>query len=107
MLFLNTGYLMRSLGGGQDSRFYGGDRFSFGAFLCFFISSFCLMGFPFFIGFYSKDVMLIRGSYELGVLMILFFLGGCFLTVWYRFRLLKSCFIGMRGGFFRGGVVDS
>lgn len=80
MLFLNTGSLISDLLGGQDSRSYGGG-FSFGAFSCFVVRSLCLIGFPFYIGFYSKDTILLGGGFFLGVGFFYLFLGGCLLTV--------------------------
>jgi NADH-quinone oxidoreductase subunit L len=95
LLFINTGSLIHSLIGGQDSRLFGGNSFSFRCFICFFVSCACLIGFPFFIGFYSKDLIILRRSLSLGRLFYVLFLIGCFLTVFYRFRLLKEAFLGM------------
>ena len=86
---------MHNLIGGQDSRNFGCDSFSFGTFLCFFVSRACLMGFPFYIGFYSKDFILLNRSVSLGLFYYLIFLIGCFLTVCYRIRLLKASFSGV------------
>jgi len=58
----------------------------------FVVRSFCLAGFPFFIGFYSKDSIIISISAELGVLLYLAFLGGCVSTVLYSLRLVKGIF---------------
>src|ERR1700759_3084098 len=65
ILFLRTGSLMRVLGGGQDSRFFGGSGFSFFSFLYFLVRGLCLIGFPFYIGFYSKDYIILGGGVEL------------------------------------------
>jgi NADH:ubiquinone oxidoreductase subunit 5 (subunit L)/multisubunit Na+/H+ antiporter MnhA subunit len=81
--------------GGQDSRRFGCDRFSFGTFLCFFVRRACLMGFPFYIGFYSKDFIILSSSVSLGLFYYFTFLSGCLLTVCYRGRLLKASFSGV------------
>lgn len=94
LLFMRTGSLIHNFRGGQDSRIFRNDSFSFGTFLCFFVSAACLMGFPFFMGFYSKDLIIIRNSLGLGATLYFIFLLGCFLTVSYRIRLLKNSFIG-------------
>lgn len=105
MLFLRTGVLMRNYRGGQDSRFFGGDLFSFLSFLFFFVRILCLVGFPFFIGFYSKDFIILGRSLSMGIFFYLFFVVGCFLRVCYGFRLLKISFGGSAVygglGFFR------
>jgi len=97
MLFLRTGSLMSCFGGNQDSRIYGGDFFSFFCFLFFVVSSLCLAGFPFYVGFYTKDYVLFRNGFVVGVLLGGGFLGGCLLTIFYRFRLLKASFSGLVG----------
>jgi len=86
---------MHNFRGGQDSRFFGGDSFSFSCFLCFFVRRACLIGFPFYIGFYSKDLILLGRSLGIGGIFYFTFLGGCLLTIYYSFRLLKGSFIGL------------
>jgi len=88
ILFLRTGSLMRHLTGGQDSRFYGGSLFSYSSFLYFLVSCFCLAGFPFFIGFYSKESIIGKSSFVRGVLFYYIFIAACFFTVFYRVRLV-------------------
>lgn len=87
MLFLSTGSLIRHYGGNQDSRFYGFNSLSFFSFLFFFVRSVCLAGFPFYIGFYSKDFIIIRRSLFLGVFFYFVFLVGCIFTIFYSIRL--------------------
>jgi len=92
MLFLGTGSLMTHHSGGQDSRFFGSRVISFGAMSCFFVRCFCLAGFPFLVGFYSKDSII---SYEClfgGYFLFFLFLLGCCLTVGYRVRLFRGAF---------------
>src|SRR5438874_5527119 len=92
LLFMRTGSLIHNIMGGQDSRIFGCDRFSHGTFLCFFVRRVCLIGFPFYIGFYSKDFILLRSSLILGLSYYFLFLVGCLITVYYRIRLLKVSF---------------
>jgi NADH-ubiquinone oxidoreductase chain 5 len=54
-LFLSRGMLISQMGGGQDSRFYGGFASSSVSYVYFLVSCFSLAGFPFVVGFYSKD----------------------------------------------------
>jgi len=98
MLFLSTGSLIRHLGGGQDSRFYGSRVFSWRASLFFLVSCVCLSGFPFYIGFYSKDFIILGRSLGRGLFFYFSFLGGCLLTVFYSFRLFRLGY----SSFFKG-----
>jgi NADH-ubiquinone oxidoreductase chain 5 len=92
MLFLSTGFLMRSVGGGQDSRFLSG-RFSNGMrFLFIAVRSLCLMGFPFFLGFFRKDLVLVILRYGWGGISILAFWFGCLFTITYRIRFVYVCY---------------
>jgi len=88
LLFLGCGSLMLRLQGRQDSRNFG---FSFGGFgkLCFFSSCVRLVGLPFAVGFFSKDliILLIRLN-NLNFFCITLFFFGCILTVFYRLRLI-------------------
>lgn len=88
ILFLRTGSMISQKGGTQDSRFYGTLNYSFGSFLYFVVRSFCLSGFPFLIGFYSKDFIISSFSLEIGSFLFILFIVGCFLTVSYSMRLL-------------------
>nr|QYF07809.1 NADH dehydrogenase subunit 5 [Oribatula sakamorii] len=92
MLFLSTGSLMSHLFGGQDSRWFGGNPFSFVSFLFFVVSCVCLSGFPFYIGFYSKDFIILGSSFGIGCLFYFTFLLGCIFTVLYSFRLVVGAF---------------
>uniref|UniRef100_UPI00315C5DCB NADH dehydrogenase subunit 5 n=1 Tax=Ceratozetella imperatoria TaxID=3127034 RepID=UPI00315C5DCB len=87
MLFLSTGSLMGQMSGGQDSRFYGNNTSCVSSF-CFLVSCLCLSGFPFCLGFYSKDFIITSSSYSEGLLLYSVFLGGCFFTVMYSVRLI-------------------
>ena len=99
MLFLRTGSLMGQFAGKQDIRFYGGDVFSYGSFLYFVVSCFCLSGFPFLVGFYSKDAIIVSRSFYGGEFFYFVFLVGCLFTVGYRFRLVKEGFVGFYKSF--------
>lgn len=92
MLFLRTGSLMSNLGGSQESRFYGSGLRGYISFTYFMVSSFCLAGFPFFIGFYSKDFIIRQGFLGNGLFYFYFFILGCLFTVGYRFRLINMAY---------------
>lgn len=98
LLFLRTGSLIFNLRGNQDSRLYGSFRVSHISLLFFFLCSLCLAGFPFYIGFYSKDFIINRRGLIVGELYYFLFLVGCVLTVCYRVRLLALVY----GGFLKG-----
>jgi len=92
MLFLSTGSLIGQMRGAQDSRLYGSSLSNFSSFLYFVVRSLCLSGFPFFLGFYSKDFIISSRSFGEGIILFLFFLLGCFLTVIYRVRLVYKAY---------------
>jgi len=81
ILFLGTGSMMGQVGGLQDSRFYGVGPFIYFSYVYFLVSCFCLSGFPFFIGFYSKDVIIYSVSFMDGVFFITFLLVVVFLLL--------------------------
>jgi len=89
MLFLRTGSLIIQIRGSQDSRFFGRRFPSYGSSIHFLVSSFCLSGIPFFIGFYSKDLIIYNNSFLEGSLLYCIFLAGCLFTVTYSIRLIK------------------
>jgi len=62
LLFLGCGGLMLHLLGGQDSRSFGGMFGGVGK-VCFYTSIISLVGFPFAVGFFSKDVIILTGSF--------------------------------------------
>jgi NADH-ubiquinone oxidoreductase chain 5 len=93
ILFLRTGSIISQVRGLQDSRFYGGVHFSFGSFVYFVVRCFCLSGFPFFVGFYSKDFIISSSSSFSGTLYYYVFIIGCLFTVFYRIRLVYEGFI--------------
>jgi NADH-quinone oxidoreductase subunit L len=88
MLFLSTGSLMMQFSGSQDFRYFGGRIFREVSFVYFLVSCLCLGGFPFFLGFYSKDTIISSVSGVGGFLLFYFFIVGCLLTVLYSFRLI-------------------
>jgi len=93
LLFLGCGSLIISLVGGQDSRFFG---YSFGGMrkICFYTSAISLVGFPFAVGFFSKDVILLTGSFMFVNLFCVFiFFVGCLFTVFYSLRLIYYGFL--------------
>jgi NADH-quinone oxidoreductase subunit L len=59
LLFLSAGSIIHSMKDEQDIRKMGGlINFLPFSFICFFIGSFAIMGFPFLTAFYSKDLIL-------------------------------------------------
>lgn len=91
-LFLRRGSLISQIGGGQDSRFYGGFYYSSVSYVYFLVSCLSLAGFPFVVGFYSKDSLISYFSGFVGGLFFFVFLLGCVFTVGYRFRLIYAGF---------------
>jgi len=100
LLFLRCGMIISLRGGGQDIRFMGGLRYILpGVSLLLGISSLSLFGFPFFAGFYSKDLILERiFFYEEYTIFVGLLIFCCILTAVYSYRLflvgLSSCRIG-------------
>jgi NADH:ubiquinone oxidoreductase subunit 5 (subunit L)/multisubunit Na+/H+ antiporter MnhA subunit len=88
ILFLRTGSLIAQAEGVQDSRFYGSSFFSYSSFVFFITRCLSLSGFPFFIGFYSKDLIISIRSLTSGFFYYCLFLLGCTFTVGYRIRLV-------------------
>jgi len=93
--FLRRGSLISQMGGGQDSRFYGGFYYSSVSYVYFLVSCLSLAGFPFVVGFYSKDSLISYFSGFVGGVFFLVFLLGCVFTVVYRFRLIYAGFYGI------------
>lgn len=84
---------MHYITGNQDSRDFGSFGFSFSSKLIFSLSCLSLIGFPFSLGFYSKDSIigdLLFSSFSF--ISFIFFVSCCF-TVAYRFRLIYIGFI--------------
>lgn len=92
-LFLSRGSLISQSGGGQDSRFYGGSFGSSVSYVYLLVRCFSLSGFPFVVGFYSKDFIISYLSGFYGGACFLVFLLGCAITVGYSFRLLYLSFL--------------
>lgn len=93
-LFLATGNLIHYLSGGQDSRFFGSLGSSFFSKLIFNVSCLSLIGFPFTLGFYSKDLVLGSAFFSFFNFFFFFFLVSCLFTVGYSFRLIHMRFLG-------------
>jgi len=83
---------MGQIGGIQDSRFFGGASYNYWSFLFFSVRRLCLSGFPFFLGFYSKDFIISSSSLLGGYFVYYIFLAGCLFTVLYSIRLLDRAY---------------
>nr|YP_009560922.1 NADH dehydrogenase subunit 5 [Trouessartia rubecula]QAB47274.1 NADH dehydrogenase subunit 5 [Trouessartia rubecula] len=92
-LFLSTGNLMHFILGNQDSRLFGNFFMSFFSKLFFCMSCLSLMGFPFSLGFYSKDLILGSSMFFSGSLLVFCFCLSCCFTVSYSLRLLNLGFL--------------
>nr|YP_009192677.1 NADH dehydrogenase subunit 5 [Tyrophagus longior]ALP46621.1 NADH dehydrogenase subunit 5 [Tyrophagus longior] len=92
-LFLSTGNLMHYLGGNQDSRNFGSLGFSFFSKLIFSMSSLSLMGFPFSLGFYSKDTIMGELLFTYFTFSSFVFILSCCFTVAYSIRLVYMGFM--------------
>jgi NADH-ubiquinone oxidoreductase chain 5 len=98
LLFLASGIILHGLKNEQDMRRMGGiiHLFPF-TYLCFFVGSLALGGFPFLSGFYSKDFILELAFTKYKVQgLFAFTLGSlsAFLTAFYSSRLLFLTFGG-------------
>jgi len=98
LLFLGAGSVIHALSDEQDLRNMGGiwRKIPF-TYAMMWIGSLALAGFPFFAGFYSKD-MILEAAYaaHTGVGALAFWLGcaAAFLTAFYSWRLLIMAFHG-------------
>nr|YP_001481155.1 NADH dehydrogenase subunit 5 [Phallusia fumigata]CAL24365.1 NADH dehydrogenase subunit 5 [Phallusia fumigata] len=106
LIFITSGVFIHSaVGGTQDIR---GGGFSKGfTFLCLMLSSLSLGGFPFFAGFYSKDVLL-ENMYgpvlnRFGVMLLVC---ASALTVGYSLKLALSVGGGWKEGVGASGLVE-
>ena len=87
-LFLSTGNLMHYVYGDQDSRLFGSLGASFYSKLLFSIRVLSLIGFPFSLGFYSKDTILGGLIFSRNSFISFIFFVSCAFTVSYSLRLL-------------------
>jgi NADH-ubiquinone oxidoreductase chain 5 len=103
LLFLAAGVVIHSLGDEQDMRRMGGlVRFMPFTYTVFLIGSLSLAGFPFFSGFYSKDLILEACLIEGNLLYLFSYILcvlGVFFTAAYSFRLLFLTFLVKPNGF--------
>lgn len=99
LLFFGCGGLIILMGGEQDMRFMGGFSFLTKVFFFFiFFSSLNLIGFPFFSGFFSRDMILELGvffEYNLFIFFLFFF--SCIFSLFYRMKLLCWSFFVVVG----------
>lgn len=87
-LFLSTGNLIHFILGDQDSRAFGSMGSSNFSKIIFTIRSLCLIGFPFSLGFYSKDSIIGNSLSSINSVIITVFIISCCFTVCYRFRVI-------------------
>ncbi len=96
LLFLAAGSVIHSLGGEQDMRRMGGLRKEIPwTFWTMTAGTFAIAGFPFFAGYYSKDMILWKVSQHNPILFG-FGLLTAFITSFYMFRLWFMTFFGER-----------
>ncbi len=98
LLFLGAGSVIHAMSDEQDMRKMGGIwRHIKVTYVLMWIGSLALAGFPFFAGFYSKDIIL-EAAYgaNTGIGLYAFWLGifAAFLTAFYSWRLLFMTFHG-------------
>ena len=103
LLFLSAGSIIHSVFDEQDMRKMGGlVTFLPFTYVMIFIGSLALIGFPFFTGFYSKDLILetALSNYSfLGYFSYFFGTIGAFLTSFYSTRLLFLTFLSKPNGY--------
>lgn len=93
IIFISTGGVILSNSGGQEFRYRIILLNMKISFLSMLVRIMCLSGFPFMLGFYSKDLILIGGFRLTGFFRLLFFFLGCFVTILYRIRFLIDFYI--------------
>jgi len=91
-LFISTGGLMHYISGAQDYRLFGSMGSSFFSKIVYCVSCLSLMGFPFSLGFYSKDLILCSYFSSYFSFFFLLFFFGCSFSVAYSFRLIYMGF---------------
>lgn len=96
LLFLSMGSVIHALNDEQDLRKMGNSlNFLVFTFLAIFIGSFALLGFPFFSGYYSKDLLLeltVVRYHFLGIFIYWMGIFGAFFTAFYSTRLVLWVF---------------
>jgi len=103
LLFLSAGSLIHALRDEQDIRKMGSlvNILPF-TYICFFLGSIVIMGFPFLTGFYSKDVILeaayVRYIID-GNFIYILLLFSSFFTCFYSIRLLFFVFFNSYNGY--------
>lgn len=103
LLFLSAGALIHSLKDEQDIRKMGNlVNFLPFTYICFFLGSLAIMGFPFLTGFYSKDIIL-ESAYSRfivdGFFIYCLMVFSSFFTCVYSIRLLLFVFFNFYNGF--------
>jgi NADH-quinone oxidoreductase subunit L len=87
LLFLAAGSVIHAIGGAQDIRSMGGLASHLPITnMAFFFGNLCIIGFPFFSGFYSKEILILSSS-TFSYFLFLLCLLSTFLTSLYSSRL--------------------
>nr|YP_010034069.1 NADH dehydrogenase subunit 5 [Colobopsis nipponica]QOW83437.1 NADH dehydrogenase subunit 5 [Colobopsis nipponica] len=104
LLFMCAGIMIHCMNNNQDIRFYGKlNEFIPFTMMSFYISNMALMGFPFFAGFYSKDlIMELIFTMKFNLFMMFMILLSIMLTISYSLRLMFYTFFNE---FKSGGVI--
>jgi len=103
LIFLSCGFFILISLGGQDMRFLGNKSFFSKTFyFILLLSLLSLCGFPFMAGFFSKDLLIdYLFNQEASFFVLLLFLFGCVLSIFYSFIVLviglKNFYLGFTG----------
>nr|YP_009648516.1 NADH dehydrogenase subunit 5 [Camponotus concavus]QCE31796.1 NADH dehydrogenase subunit 5 [Camponotus concavus] len=94
LLFMCAGIMIHFMDNNQDIRFYGKlNEFLPFTMMSFYVSSLALMGFPFFAGFYSKDlIMEVIYMMNFNIFIMSFIVLSLMFTVSYSLRLMYYVF---------------
>jgi len=88
-MFVSAGGVMQSIVGGQDFRSSSFATNLKDAVTARVTRRLCLSGFPFTLGFYSKDIVLSGTTSYMGVIILFLLAGRCLATVIYSYRFVQ------------------
>jgi len=92
MIFISTGGFIKLGFGGQEFRFNRSILNQKLSLMTRSLRCFCLSGFPFVLGFYSKDLILLNRVSASGLITEMIFIVGCIVTVMYSIRFIEDLF---------------